>query len=74
MEDPANGLEAFLEWQERLHRYELSGLSIDAFCRQEDVARSQLGQWLLALRGKPLSEAEARPNPCCRPTVLYFMA
>jgi len=59
MEDMVSGLDAFLEWQERLHRFELSGLSIDAFCRQEDVARSQLGQWLLALRGKPLSEADA---------------
>ncbi len=59
MEDLASGLEAFLEWQERLQRFELSGLSIDAFCRQEEVARSQLGQWLLALRGQPLGEADA---------------
>ena len=59
MEHLVSGLDAFLEWQERLHRFELSGMSIDAFCRQEDVARSQLGQWLLALRGQPLSEADA---------------
>jgi len=59
MEEVLSGLDAFLEWQERVHRFELSGLSIDAFCRQEEVARSQLGQWLLALRGKPLSEADA---------------
>jgi len=58
MEDPAIGLDAFLEWQERLHRFELSGLSIDAFCRQEAVGRSQFGQWLLALRGRPLGEVE----------------
>ena len=63
MEDLANGLDAFLEWQERLHRFELSGLSIDAFRRQEEVARSQLGQWLLALRGQPLSEADSETRP-----------
>ncbi len=63
MEFPVSGLDAFLEWQERLHRFELSGLSIDAFCRQEDVGRSQFGQWLLALRGKPLSEADAETRP-----------
>ncbi len=57
MEHPVSGLDAFLEWQERLRRFESSGLSIDAFCRQEDVGRSQFGQWLLALRGKPFREA-----------------
>ena len=41
MELPVSGLDAFLEWQERLTRFESSGLSIDAFCRQEDVDRSQ---------------------------------
>ena len=62
MADSVSGVDAFLEWRERLSRFELSGLSIDAFCRQEQVARSQLGQWLLALRGKPLSEADAEAH------------
>jgi len=52
-----SGLDEYSDWQERLKRYESSGLSIDAFCQQEDVGRSQLSQWLLALRGKPLKEA-----------------
>lgn len=58
MEHPASGLDAFLEWQERLKRFDSSGLSIEVFCRQEDVSRSQFAKWLLALRGKPLSEAD----------------
>jgi len=61
MELPVSGLDAFLEWQERLKRFESSGLSIDAFCQQEDVGRSQFAQWLLAVKGKPLErEEEAR--------------
>jgi hypothetical protein len=59
VEDTVNEVDAFLEWQQRLSRFELSGLSIDAFCRQEEVGRSQFSQWLLALRGKSLSEADA---------------
>jgi len=58
MERPVSGLDAFLEWQERLKRFESSGLSIDAFCRQEEVRRTQFAQWLLALRGKPAVEGE----------------
>lgn len=58
MELPVSGLDAFLEWQERLKRFESSGLSVDAFCRQEDVGRSQFSQWLLAVRGKPVRELE----------------
>ena len=59
MELAVSGLDAFLEWQERLKRFESSGLSVDAFCRQEAVGRSQFSQWLLAVRGKPLREVEA---------------
>ena len=54
-----SGLEAFLEWQERLKRFESSGLTIDKFCRREKVAREQFAKWLLAVRGKSLEEAEA---------------
>jgi transposase-like protein len=57
MEHAVSGRDACLEWQERLKRFETSGLSIDAFCRQEDVGRSQLADWLSALRVKPLREA-----------------
>mgnify|MGYP007073202466 CR=1 FL=1 len=39
MEHLVSGLDAFLEWHERLHRFELSGLSIDAFCRPSLVSR-----------------------------------
>ena len=47
----ASGLKAFLQWQERLKRFESSGLSIEEFCQQEEVNRTQLAQWLHALRG-----------------------
>ena len=47
----ANSLKAFLEWQDRLKRFESSGLSIDGFCRQEEVCRTQFAQWSQALRG-----------------------
>jgi transposase-like protein len=61
---PVSGVKAFLEWRERLKRFESSGLSIDAFCQQEDVGRSQFGQWLRALRGKhlngPATDGETR--------------
>jgi hypothetical protein len=61
MERPLSGLEAYLEWQERVKSFESSGLSVDAFFEQENVSRSQFVQWLLAVRGKPLErEEEAR--------------
>ena len=60
MEHPVSGLDAFLEWQERLKRFESSELSIDAFCREEDVGRSQFAEWLSALRVKPLREASGK--------------
>ena len=51
MKRAATDLKALLGWQDRLKRFESSGLSIDAFCQQEDVCRSQFAQWLQALRG-----------------------
>ena len=57
MERAESGLDAFWEWQERLKRFESSGVSIDTFCRQEDVGRSQFAQWLLAVRGQSLRDA-----------------
>ena len=62
MELPVSGLDTFLEWQERLKRFESSGLSVDSFCRQEEVGRSQFSQWLLAVRGKPLREVKEAGN------------
>ncbi len=59
MADSVSGVDAFLEWRERLSRFELSGLSMDAFCQQEEVGRSQFSQWLLALRGTSPREADA---------------
>lgn len=52
----ARGLKAFLEWQERLERYESSGLSLDGFCRQEEVSPAQFAQWSQALRGGTVGE------------------
>jgi hypothetical protein len=55
---PLSGLEVYLQWQERLKRFDSSGLSIDTFCRQENIRQSQFAQWLLALRGKPPRDAK----------------
>ena len=30
-----SGLEVYLQWQERLKRFDSCGLSIDTFCRQD---------------------------------------
>ena len=57
MERPLSGRDEFCEWQERLKRFEASGLSIDAFCRQEDVGRSTFMDWLQTLKKEPLRQA-----------------
>ena len=60
MERPLSGLEAYLEWQERVRGFESSGLSVDAFCEQENVSRSKFVDWLLILKQKPRSVAVDR--------------
>ncbi len=57
MERPLSGRDEFCEWQERLKRFEASGLSIDAFCGQEDVGRSTFMDWLQTLRKEPHRQA-----------------
>ncbi len=54
---PHSGGDEFREWQERLKRFEASGLSIDAFCRQEDVGRSTFMDWLQTLKKEPRRQA-----------------
>lgn len=48
---PLSSRDEFSEWQERLKRFEASGLPVDLFCRQEDVDRSTLVDWLQILKG-----------------------
>ena len=57
MERPLSGRDEFCEWQERLKRYEASGLSIDAFCRQEDVGRATFLDWLQTLKKEPRGQS-----------------
>ena len=57
MERPVSGGDKYLEWQERLKRFEASGLSIDAFCQQEDVGRSRFMDWLRVLKREPRQTA-----------------
>ncbi len=63
--------EAYLEWQQRLRRYEARGLSADAFCQQEDVPRTTFVDWLLILKQKrsnPMAvKTEARDESAERP-------
>ena len=51
MERVESGLDTFLSWQDRLKRFESSGLPIEEFCQQEEVSRTQLAKWLRLLRG-----------------------
>jgi hypothetical protein len=42
---PPNGLDEYLDWQERLVSFEASGLDIDVFCLKEGVSRSTFYRW-----------------------------
>ena len=61
---PPDGLDEYLDWQERLESLESSGLDIDVFCLQEGVSRSTFYRWKDRLKdGIPdsmLAEKEAR--------------
>ena len=50
MKQPISGGDAYSEWQERLKRFDSSGLSIDVFCQQEDVGQSTFLDWLRVLK------------------------
>ena len=57
MEQPVSGVDTYLEWQERLKRFESSDLSIDLFCQQEDVRQSTFLDWLRVLTTEQLRPA-----------------
>ena len=57
MERPQSGRDEFRQWQERLKRFEASGLSIDAFCRKEEIGRATFMDWLQTLRKERLRQA-----------------
>ena len=62
MKSPAGGVNAYAEWQERLKRFEASGLPIDVFCQQEDVGQSTFLDWLRVLKKEQFRPpAETRP-------------
>jgi hypothetical protein len=48
---PASDLEDYLDWQERLEKYETSGMEVDVFCLQEGISRSTLYRWIGRLKG-----------------------
>ena len=47
---PFCGLDDYLEWQQRLESHKESGLSIEVFCLQEGVSKSNFSRWSKALR------------------------
>jgi len=57
MEQPVSGADTYLEWRERLKRFESSDLSIDLFCQQEDVRQATLLDWLRVLTTEQLRPA-----------------
>ena len=64
MERRLSGRDELREWQERLKRFEASGLSIDAFCRQEDLGRSTFMDWLKTLKKEPRRQAAMEAETC----------
>jgi hypothetical protein len=63
---PVSSRDEFSEWQERLKRFEASGLPIDVFCRQEDVGRSTLVDWLQILKKGHLEQAAVEEESVLR--------
>ena len=47
---PPCGLEDYQDWQERIESQPASGLSVDEFCRQEEVSKSTFYRWVNQLR------------------------
>lgn len=42
---PTSGLDEYVEWQQRLERYQVSDLDLQVFCLQEGVSRSTFYRW-----------------------------
>ena len=47
---PSSSLDEFVYWQERFKNREASGISIDEFCADEDIARSTFFRWMRRLK------------------------
>ena len=50
MARPRNGLDEYLDWQERLESFQASGLEVDVFCLKEGVSRSTFYRWVRQLK------------------------
>ncbi len=50
MSRPPNGMDEYLEWQERLKNQKESGLSLEVFCLQEGVSKSTFYRWTRMLK------------------------
>ncbi len=50
MARPRDGLDDYLEWQQRLESHKDSGLSIEVFCLQQGVSKSTFHRWARQLR------------------------
>ena len=50
----------YLEWQDRLERQSVSGLSISAFCRQESISEGNVYFWKRKLKGDVRPGGRAR--------------
>lgn len=47
---PPSDLDDYLSWEERLRSYHEGGVSVEEFCRREDVSRSTFYRWLDRLK------------------------
>ncbi len=58
---PPADLDDYLDWQQRLESYKVSGLRVDVFCLREGVSRSTFYRWVDLLKnGIPESMKAAR--------------
>lgn len=48
------------QWAEIMKRFERSGLSIQDFCKHNDIAKSTFGKWQIRLREKKAKPASIR--------------
>jgi len=72
MARPPSDLDDYLDWQNRLESHKNSGLSIDAFCRQEGFSKTTFYRWTECLKDgipKPmLAEREDRKKAAHKKT------
>jgi hypothetical protein len=72
---PPNGLDEYLDWQQRLESHKASGLSVPMFCLREGVSCSTFYRWTVQLRDgipKALIEEQAAREKAERGEAMFL--